>query len=113
MKTYILKKDVEVKSKPSEDESTLVGAYGSGQPVKVDLESGGWAYTSSPIDGWFYMYDNSTGGNSSLIVELSPGDAVNVPPEEASSFNVVNGIRRRTTITTREHRRESFLVSMP
>ena len=85
MKTYILKKDVEVKSKPSEDESTLVGAYGSGQPVKVDLESGGWAYTSSPIDGWFYMYDNSTGGNSSLIVELSPGDAVNVPPEEASN----------------------------
>ena len=85
MKTYILKKDVEVKNKPSEDESTLVGAYGSGQPVKVDLESGGWAYTSSPIDGWFYMYDNSTGGNSSLIVELSPGDAVNVPPEEASN----------------------------
>ena len=85
MKTYILKKDVEVKSKPSEDESTLVGAYGSGKPVKVDLESGGWAYTSSPIDGWFYMYDNSTGGNSSLIVELSPGDAVNVPPEEASN----------------------------
>lgn len=85
MKTYILKKDVEVKSKPSEDESTLVGAYGSGQPVKVDLESGGWAYTSSPIDGWFYMYDNSTGGNSSLIVELSPGDAVNVPLEEASN----------------------------
>lgn len=85
MKTYILKKDVEVKSKPSEDESTLVGAYGSGQPVKVNLESGGWAYTSSPIDGWFYMYDNSTGGNSSLIVELSPGDAVNVPPEEVSN----------------------------
>lgn len=85
MKTYILKKDVEVKSKPSEDESTLVGAYGSGQPVKVDLESGGWAYTSSPINGWFYMYDNSTGGNSSLIVELSPGDAVNVPPEKASN----------------------------
>lgn len=85
MKTYILKKDVEVKSKPSEDESTLVGAYGSGQPVKVDLESGGWAYTSSPIDGWFYMYDNSSGGNSSLIVELSPGDAVNVPPDEASN----------------------------
>ena len=85
MKTYILKKDVEVKNKPSEDESTLVGAYGSGQPVKVDLESVGWAHTSSPIDGWFYMYDNSTGGNSSLIVELSPGDAVNVPPEEASN----------------------------
>ena len=40
MKTYVLKKDVEVKSKPSEDEGTFVGAYGSGQSVNVDLESG-------------------------------------------------------------------------
>ena len=65
MKTYVLKKDVEVKSKPSEDDGTFVGAYGSGQSVNVDLESGGWAYTVAPLNGWFYMYDNNTGGNSS------------------------------------------------
>ena len=40
MKTYILKKDVEVKTKPSEDEGDFVGAYGSGQSVNVDFESG-------------------------------------------------------------------------
>ena len=85
MKTYVLKKDVEVKSKPSEDEGTFVGAYGSGQSVNVDLESGGWAYTVAPLNGWFYMYDNNTGGNSSLIVDTMPGDAVNVPPSEASN----------------------------
>ena len=85
MKTYVLKKDVEVKSKPSEDEGTFVGAYGSGQSVNVDLESGGWAYTVAPLNGWFYMYDNNTGGNSSLVVDTIPGDAVNVPPNEASN----------------------------
>ena len=85
MKTYVLKKDVEVKSKPSEDEGTFVGAYGSGQSVNVDLESGGWAYTVAPLNGWFYMYDNNTGGNSSLVVDTIPGDAVNVPPDEASN----------------------------
>ena len=40
MKTYVLNKDVEVKDIPSENESTLVGAYSSGQSVNVDLESG-------------------------------------------------------------------------
>lgn len=90
MKTYILKKDVEVKSKPSEDEGTFVGAYGSGQSVNVDLESGGWAYTVAPLNGWFYMYDNNTGGNSSLIVDTVPGDAVNVPPDEASNGGATN-----------------------
>lgn len=90
MKTYVLKKDVEVKTKPSEDEGDFVGAYGSGQSVNVDLESGGWAYTVAPLNGWFYMYDNNTGGNSSLIVETIPGDAVNVPPDEASNGGATN-----------------------
>ena len=82
MKTYVLNKDVEVKDIPSENESTLVGAYSSGQTVNVDVESGGWAHTSS---GWFYMYNKSTGGNSSLVVDASPGDAINIHPEEASN----------------------------
>ncbi len=90
MKTYVLKKDVEVKTKPSEDEGDFVGDYESGQSVNVDFESGGWAYTVAPLNGWFYMYDNNTGGNSSLIVETIPGDAVNVPPDEASNGGATN-----------------------
>ncbi len=90
MKTYILKKDVEVKTKPSEDEGDFVGDYESGQSVNVDFESGGWAYTVAPLNGWFYMYDNNTGGNSSLIVDTIPGDAVNVPPDEASNGGATN-----------------------
>lgn len=90
MKTYVLKKDVEVKTKPSEDEGDFVGDYESGQSVNVDFESGGWAYTVAPLNGWFYMYDNNTGGNSSLIVDTIPGDAVNVPPDEASNGGATN-----------------------
>ena len=85
MKTYVLKKDVEVKNKPSENDSTLVGAYSSGQSINVDIEVGAWAHTITPPNGWFFMYDKSTGGNISLIVEPSPGEAVNVPPDEVAN----------------------------
>ena len=85
MKTYVLNQDVELKSKPSEADGTLVGAYSNGQTINVDMEAGGWGYTSSPIAGWFYMYDNKTGGNKKLVVDAVPGDAVNVPPEEAAN----------------------------
>ena len=90
MKTYVLNQDVELKSKPSEAEGTLSGAYSSGQTINVDMEVGGWGYTSSPIAGWFYMYDNKTGGNKKLVVDAVPGDAVNVPPEEAANGGATN-----------------------
>ena len=90
MKTYILNQDVELKNKPSESEGTLAGAYSSGQTINVDIEAGGWGYTSSPIAGWFYMYNNKTGGNKKLVVDAVPGDAVNVPSEEAANGGATN-----------------------
>lgn len=89
MKTYVLKKDVEVKTKPSEDKSAFVGTYSSGQSVNVYLESGGWAYTKTPLDGWFYMYDNKTRSNNSLIVNTIPVNAINIPPEKASNSGTI------------------------
>ena len=87
MKNYVFKQDVEVKDKPSESTSTLVGAYSAGQAVPVDIEDGGWAHTPT---GWVYMYDNSE-GNAKLVMEpVSPGDAVTVPPEEAANGGATN-----------------------
>lgn len=82
MKNYTFKQDVEVKDKPSESTSTLVGAYSAGEVVPVDIEDGGWAHT--PI-GWVYMYDNSEGNGELVMEPANPGDAVTVPPEEAAS----------------------------
>ena len=84
MKTYVLNTDVELKAKPIESEN-VIGTYSSGQTVNVEIENGGWAYTTSPITGWFYMYNNKTGGNKKIVVDAGSGDAVKVPPEEVSN----------------------------
>ena len=85
MKTYVLNETVTIKKIPSETDDSFLGIYKAGDTVTVDYEDGGWAYTSSPVSGFFYMYDNKTGGNKKVVVDASPGDAIAVPPEEAAN----------------------------